>query len=91
MDDFTSYGPSLLFMIKGMCIKWVHNLHIYGKRKKPLVIKLYTLFKHVSYQKCKVSILSLDVAQYFMNKNSIDFKNKQFYIVSDMPFVLDLF
>jgi hypothetical protein len=74
-----------------MCIKWVYDLHIYGKRKKQLVIKLNSLFKHVSYQKCKVSILSLNVGQYVMNKNSIHSKNEQIYFVNDMPFVLDLF
>jgi hypothetical protein len=78
-------------MIKGMCIKWVYDLHIYGKKKKPLIIKLNSLLKHVSCWKCKVSIFSLDVGQYFMNKNSIHSKNEQIYIVNDMPSILDLF
>lgn len=35
-------------------------------------------------------ILGVDVGSYFMNKNLMHFKNEWFYIVSDMPSILDL-
>jgi hypothetical protein len=35
-------------------------------------------------------ILGVDVGSYFMNKNLMHFRNKWFYIVGDMPSILDL-
>lgn len=35
-------------------------------------------------------ILAVDVGSYFMNKNLMHFRNEWFYIVSDMPSILDL-
>jgi hypothetical protein len=37
-----------------------------------------------------VVILGVDVGSYFMNKNLMHFSNEWFYIVGDMPSILDL-
>jgi hypothetical protein len=46
-------------------------------KDKLLAPKLNNLLKHVGPQKCKVSMLGVNVGYYYMNKNYVHSKNER--------------